>query len=76
MLRIVALRWVANMARHPMQRALPPRSGPKTRARADARAQSFSKRERKPAHPTLFAARVAAARTAARAVASGLWICY
>jgi hypothetical protein len=77
MLRSVALRLVANMARNPMHRALPRRSGVKprlTRAMAKARAQTCG--ERKPAHAILFAARVAAARTAAQAVASGLWICY
>jgi hypothetical protein len=41
---------------------------------AKMRAQTC--RERKPAHAILFAARVVAARTAAQAVASGLWICY
>ena len=66
-LHTVALHLVASMARNLMHRALPRRSGVKprlTRAMAKVRAQ------------ILFAARVVAARTAAQAVASGLWICY
>jgi hypothetical protein len=76
-LHTVALHLVASMARNLMHRALPRRSGVKprlTRAMAKVRAQTC--RERKTAHAIVFAARVVAARTAAQAVASGLWICY
>ena len=76
-LHTVALHLVANMARNLMHRALPRRSGVKPRlTRAVAKARTQTRGERKPAHAILFAARVVAARTAAQAVASGLWICY